>query len=57
MSFEVIVHAAVYGLRNTTTEFLFDRNWDTIPFLIDLSLTTDGPLTRNKNSEGNRNAT
>lgn len=49
-----MVHTAVYGSSNVATEFLFDRNWDTILFLIDLSLTTDGPLLRNENSEGNR---
>lgn len=49
-----MVHTAVYGSSNIATEFLFDRNWDTIPFLTDLSLTTDGPLTKNENSEGSR---
>lgn len=38
-----MVHTAVYGSSNIATEFLFDGNWDTIPFPIDSSLTTDGP--------------
>ena len=49
-----MVHTAVYGSSNIVTELLFDRDWDTVPFLIDLSLTTDGPLIRNENSERNR---
>lgn len=57
MSFEAMVHTAVYGSSNTVTKFFLDRDWNTIPFLIDLSLTIDGPLTRNENSEGSRNVT
>lgn len=57
MSFEAMVHITVYGSSNTVTEFLIDRDWNTIPFLIDLSLTIDGPLLRNENNEGGRNVT
>jgi hypothetical protein len=49
-----MVHSAIYGSSNILTKFSFDRFWDTIPFLIDLSLTTDGLLRRN---EGNGNVT
>ena len=52
-----MVHTAISSLSNTATEFLFDRDRDTIPFLIDLSLTTDRHLIRNENREGNRNVT
>lgn len=45
-----MVPTAVYGSSNIVTELLFDREWDTVPFLIDLSLTTDGSLIRNENS-------
>ena len=57
MSIEAMVHIAVYGSSNTVTEFLINRDWNTIPFLIDLSLTIDGPLLRNENSEGGKNVT
>lgn len=52
-----MVHTAISSLSNTATEFLFDRDWDIIPFLRDLSLTTDRHLIRNENREGNRNVT
>lgn len=52
-----MVHTTVYGSSTIATDFLFDRVWDTIPFLTDLILTTDGPLLRNGNSEGSRNIT
>ena len=57
MSFEAMVHTAVYGSSRTVGKFLLDRDWNTSPFLIDLSLTIDGPLIRNENSEGGRNVT
>lgn len=57
MSFEAMVHTAVYGSSSTVGKFLLDRDWNTSPFLIDLSLTIDGPLIRNENSEGGRNIT
>lgn len=53
-----LVHTAVYGSSSTVGKFLLDRDWNTSPFLIDLSLTIDGPLIRNENSEGSgRNIT
>lgn len=40
-----MIHAAVYDSSNIVTEPLFNRDWDSVPFLIDLSLTTDGVKT------------
>lgn len=42
-----MVHTVVYGSSSITTEFLLNRDWDSIPFLIDL--TTDEPFIRNDN--------
>ena len=55
--FEAMIQTPVYGSSNTVAKFLLDRDWNTIPFLIDLSLTIDGPLISNENSEGGRNVT
>lgn len=52
-----MAHTAIYGSSNPATEFSFDGVWDAIPFVIDLTLTTDGPLRRKENSEGTGNVT